>query len=323
MQAMGNSKAKAVYEANLPNNYRRSQNDSAMEQFIRGKYEAQKWIDKTWTKPEIVIDERLKINNSSNDPSTNRKVNSNNIKLNIGNNAGQNKVTSKENEKVKKIEPKKDTNNAPPLLDFFSDDKPTITTTTTTTANNDFFSNSNNINNNTTTNTEQIGFSNGIDEDLFSNFNTSNSNTQINGATTVKPQIPTQHDTNQNDLNDLLITSDAVNNNKSKQFDKNSILALYGGANSNNNNAFPFQQQQQQQLQHNQMNIKSGNNNNNGLFQFNQFQMPQQQHPQKNMSNDLFDLNGAFQTTSNINNNQVSQLSFFFSSIKWNNNVFF
>ena len=53
MQAMGNSKARAVYEANLSDNFRRSQNDSAMEQFIRGKYEARKWIAKDWIPPSI------------------------------------------------------------------------------------------------------------------------------------------------------------------------------------------------------------------------------------------------------------------------------
>ena len=35
MQLMGNSKAKAIYESSLSDNYRRSQTDSAMEQFIR------------------------------------------------------------------------------------------------------------------------------------------------------------------------------------------------------------------------------------------------------------------------------------------------
>ena len=50
---MGNSRARAVYEANLSDNFRRSQNDSAMEQFIRGKYEARKWIAKEWIPPSI------------------------------------------------------------------------------------------------------------------------------------------------------------------------------------------------------------------------------------------------------------------------------
>lgn len=53
MQAMGNSKARAIYEANLPDNYRRPQNDQAMEAFIRQKYEKKKYIAAEWvpTKP--------------------------------------------------------------------------------------------------------------------------------------------------------------------------------------------------------------------------------------------------------------------------------
>ena len=48
MQAMGNSKARAVYEANLPSDYRRPQNDQAMEAFIRQKYEKKKYIAAEW-----------------------------------------------------------------------------------------------------------------------------------------------------------------------------------------------------------------------------------------------------------------------------------
>ena len=53
MKMMGNSKARAVYEANLPDDYRRPQNDQAMEAFIRQKYEKKKYIAAEWvpTKP--------------------------------------------------------------------------------------------------------------------------------------------------------------------------------------------------------------------------------------------------------------------------------
>jgi hypothetical protein len=50
---MGNSKARAVYEANLPDNYKRPQTDSPLEQFIRAKYEQRKWIAKEWIPPNI------------------------------------------------------------------------------------------------------------------------------------------------------------------------------------------------------------------------------------------------------------------------------
>lgn len=49
---MGNSKARAVYEANLPDGYRRpAQNDQAMEAFIRQKYEKRKYIAAEWSSP--------------------------------------------------------------------------------------------------------------------------------------------------------------------------------------------------------------------------------------------------------------------------------
>jgi len=53
MQAMGNSRARAVYEANLPDGFRRPQIDSALDAFIRAKYEQRKWIAKEWIPPEI------------------------------------------------------------------------------------------------------------------------------------------------------------------------------------------------------------------------------------------------------------------------------
>ncbi|CAF3619703.1 unnamed protein product [Adineta steineri] len=55
MQAMGNSRARAVYEANLPDGFRRPQSDSTLEAFIRAKYEQRKWIAKEWIPPEITV----------------------------------------------------------------------------------------------------------------------------------------------------------------------------------------------------------------------------------------------------------------------------
>ena len=48
MQIMGNSRARAVYEANLPDGYLRPQNNQALEQFIRNKYEKKKYIAKEY-----------------------------------------------------------------------------------------------------------------------------------------------------------------------------------------------------------------------------------------------------------------------------------
>ena len=49
MQMMGNSRARAVYEASLPDDYRRPQNDQAVEAFIRQKYEKKKYIASEWS----------------------------------------------------------------------------------------------------------------------------------------------------------------------------------------------------------------------------------------------------------------------------------
>jgi len=56
MQSMGNSKGRAVYEANIPDDFRRPQTDSAVEAFIRQKYEKKKFIAAEWvaTKPPDV-----------------------------------------------------------------------------------------------------------------------------------------------------------------------------------------------------------------------------------------------------------------------------
>ncbi|XP_007893160.1 stromal membrane-associated protein 2 isoform X1 [Callorhinchus milii] len=47
IQEMGNEKAKILYEAHLPENFRRPQVDHAVEGFIREKYEKKKYMDKS------------------------------------------------------------------------------------------------------------------------------------------------------------------------------------------------------------------------------------------------------------------------------------
>ena len=51
MQEIGNSRARAVYEANIPDHFRRPQTDSSLEAFIRAKYERKKYIAKEWIPP--------------------------------------------------------------------------------------------------------------------------------------------------------------------------------------------------------------------------------------------------------------------------------
>ncbi|CAF3930784.1 unnamed protein product [Rotaria sp. Silwood1] len=85
MQAMGNSRARAVYEANLPDGFRRPQADSTLESFIRAKYEQRKWIAKEWIPPEITVPIDL-IESETNQrrietTSANERINKNVIKL--------------------------------------------------------------------------------------------------------------------------------------------------------------------------------------------------------------------------------------------------
>lgn len=46
-------RARAVYEANLPDNFRRPQSDSSLETFIRAKYEHKKYIAREWVPPTL------------------------------------------------------------------------------------------------------------------------------------------------------------------------------------------------------------------------------------------------------------------------------
>lgn len=55
LQQMGNSRARAVYEAQMPDGFRRPQTDSALDSFIRAKYEHKKYIAKEWIQPPAPI----------------------------------------------------------------------------------------------------------------------------------------------------------------------------------------------------------------------------------------------------------------------------
>lgn len=55
MRVMGNAKAKAVYEAELPHLFRRPQSDQSLEAFIRAKYESKRYIMKDWQPPPVNV----------------------------------------------------------------------------------------------------------------------------------------------------------------------------------------------------------------------------------------------------------------------------
>ncbi|XP_026878759.2 stromal membrane-associated protein 1 isoform X5 [Electrophorus electricus] len=63
VQSMGNTKARQLYEAHLPDNFRRPQTDQAVEFFIRDKYEKKKYYDRnavndSTKREDIQIDSR-------------------------------------------------------------------------------------------------------------------------------------------------------------------------------------------------------------------------------------------------------------------------
>lgn len=51
VQRMGNGRARAIYEANLPADFRRPQTDAALETFIRAKYEHKRYIATDYVDP--------------------------------------------------------------------------------------------------------------------------------------------------------------------------------------------------------------------------------------------------------------------------------
>jgi stromal membrane-associated protein len=48
MQLIGNSRGRAIYEAQVSEEFRRPQTDAQLEVFIRAKYEKKKYIAREW-----------------------------------------------------------------------------------------------------------------------------------------------------------------------------------------------------------------------------------------------------------------------------------
>ncbi|CAF0943041.1 unnamed protein product [Brachionus calyciflorus] len=207
MQSMGNSRAKAIYESSLPDNYRRSTTDSAMEQFIRGKYEARKWIDKNWSPtPVTVPPELLEIDSEKKRTSDKPKIE---IKMKTEPNSkpvsnGTKKAVETVAETVKKQEPKLED----VLFDFGSSDSNPPPSTT---------------------NLQIVNNSTNEMEDLFANINMNQNDFVFSNQTNEPIQPSINNNSNQSDMNLIgeLMTTPMQTSNNSK-IDKNSILALYG-----------------------------------------------------------------------------------------------
>ncbi|XP_049751286.1 stromal membrane-associated protein 1 isoform X4 [Elephas maximus indicus] len=98
MQDMGNTKARLLYEANLPENFRRPQTDQAVEFFIRDKYEKKKYYDKN----AIAI-----TNISSSDAPLQPLVSSPSLQAAVEKNKLEKEKEKKKEEKKREKEPEK------------------------------------------------------------------------------------------------------------------------------------------------------------------------------------------------------------------------
>lgn len=61
LKAVGNRRARELYEANLPELFRRPQTDSALEQFIRAKYEQKRYVASDFVPPKPDIESVKKV----------------------------------------------------------------------------------------------------------------------------------------------------------------------------------------------------------------------------------------------------------------------
>lgn len=75
VQSMGNTKARQLYEAHLPDNFRRPQTDQAVEFFIRDKYEKKKYYDNNAANDSFKEREKKKETDKGNKPTVFDKKN--------------------------------------------------------------------------------------------------------------------------------------------------------------------------------------------------------------------------------------------------------
>lgn len=245
MQAVGNAKGRLIYESNLPETFRRSQTDSAMEQFIRGKYEQKKWIAKEWTPESVVVSSELREDESFKEK---RKSKNETVKINMENAFSSMKLDSKpksspkanstlpngktpsKNNETTMTNKKQESS----LLDLESSDVFATTQSATQQSENqlDLF------NLGSATENNEASSNSLFQVDFLNNMNSNQVNTNETSLNLNTENM--NNKSNETDLQDLLIgtSNQTTSTNKGqKAFDKNSILALYGqGANSQTNN---------------------------------------------------------------------------------------
>ncbi|KAK2141618.1 hypothetical protein LSH36_1068g00078 [Paralvinella palmiformis] len=207
MQEMGNSRARAVYEANLPDNFRRPQTDSGLEAFIRAKYEHKKYIAQEWVPPQpkvqVYNDEMTKKEKKKPRSKPTSSVNLNNIPPSSG------KSASSSNSKTETKTEKPASKQSAAEIDLLGLDAPAAVDTTSAAS-----------------------------ADPFGDFITGSSTAE--DLTSSQGQCETPSDggssapdgSTSNSLGDLNLLSESGSSQDKQKVTKESILALYGSSGS-------------------------------------------------------------------------------------------
>lgn len=246
LQHMGNSRARAVYEAQLPDGFRRPQNDSALESFIRAKYEHKKYLAKEWVpSPPPKADWNKEIDEELEKQRKKKKSSSSSLSLTSLNlnssSTTEKKSTSNAKTPLPAPLPKPKTNSNSP--------KASRTELNQSSGSSDLLGLSSPVT--STAAPIDSSFETANDNDIFSNFLSSPVAPAVsvpsNGSSTVTP-LTTEMGKNESDTNtiDNLSKQEAeffnqsVPSEKEKaKLTKDSILALYGKGPTNSFNNAP------------------------------------------------------------------------------------
>ncbi|XP_061400009.1 stromal membrane-associated protein 1 [Musca vetustissima] len=266
LQQMGNSRARAVYEAQLPDGFRRPQTDTALESFIRAKYEHKKYLAREWVPPSPPkVDWAKEIDEELERQKRKKKAAQANTSLGIGvlSGGGGSSTSSSDKKSTSSMaksspipaplpKPKPGQSGSSPKVQRIS----TSSTGAENNQNNDLLglaSPTKPVQNSLTGQTSGSSNINDLQNDTFSCFLSATPATndlahqqqQSNNTNSSQNSLAKEEEDffNQGSLNS---TGDK---DKSGKLTKDSILALYGQAPPNPTPAMNFLQQQQQQQQ--------------------------------------------------------------------------
>lgn len=264
---MGNSRARAVYEAQLPDGFRRPQTDTALESFIRAKYEHKKYLAREWVPPSPPkVDWAKEIDEELERQKRKKKAAQANTSLGIGvlsgggasSTAGDKKPVKSSPIPAPLPKPKPGQSGSSPKVQRIS----TSSTGAENNQNNDLLGLAsptkpvqNALTGQTSASSSNI---NDLQNDTFSCFlSATPANSDIATHQQQQQQTNNTNSSTQNSLakeeedffNQGSLNSGVGDKDKSGKLTKDSILALYGQAPANPTPAMNFLQQQQQQQQ--------------------------------------------------------------------------